>query len=132
MTRMPRPGAARRAIRMTARSLLLTLACVVLIGVGQLLFKSAAGQWRVDGWSWATLRGFLSPIMLLALVVYAAATLLWVFVLRTVPLSSAYALFSLAFVIVPVLAWVFLGEPLAVHTLVGGAIIVAGVIVAVR
>ena len=117
---------------MPARSLLLTLACVVLIAVGQLLFKSAAGQWRVDGWSWTTLRGFLSPVMLVALVIYAAATLLWVFVLRTVPLSSAYALFSLAFLIVPVLAWVFLGEPLSLNTLAGGAIIVVGVIIAVR
>jgi drug/metabolite transporter (DMT)-like permease len=117
---------------MPARSLLLTLACVVLIAIGQLLFKSAAGQWRVDGWSWSTLRGFLSPVMLVALVIYAAATLLWVFVLRTVPLSSAYAIFSLAFLIVPVLAWMFLGETLSLNTLAGGAIIVVGVIIAVR
>ena len=117
---------------MTARSLLLTLTCVVLIAVGQLLFKSAAGQWRIDGWTWTTLRGFLSPVMLVALFIYAAATLLWVFVLRTVPLSSAYALFSLAFLIVPVLARVFLGEPISVNTLAGGAVIVVGVIIAVR
>jgi len=117
---------------MTPRSLLLTLACVVLIAVGQLLFKSAAGQWRIDGFSWATLRGFLSPVMLIALFIYAAATLLWVFVLRTVPLSSAYALFSLAFLIVPVLARIFLGEALTMNTLAGGAVIVVGVIIAVR
>jgi undecaprenyl phosphate-alpha-L-ara4N flippase subunit ArnE len=117
---------------MTARSLVLTLICVLLIAAGQLLFKSAAGQWRIDGWSWATVRGFLSPMMLVALVIYAAATLLWVFVLRTVPLSSAYALFSLAFLIVPVLARVFLGEAISANTLVGGAIIVVGVIIAVR
>jgi drug/metabolite transporter (DMT)-like permease len=113
-------------------SLLLTLLCVLLISAGQLLFSVAAGRWRIDGWSWATLSGFLSPVMLLALTVYGFATLLWVYVLRTVPLASAYALFSLAFLIVPVLAWLFLGEKLAVNTLVGGAIIVVGVIVAVR
>jgi undecaprenyl phosphate-alpha-L-ara4N flippase subunit ArnE len=131
---LKRDCAARRDPQrpMPARSLLLTLACVLLIAVGQLLFKSAAGQWRVDGWSWATLRGFLSPVMLIALVIYAAATLLWVFVLRTVPLSSAYALFSLAFLIVPLLAWIFLGETLSVNTLIGGAVIVVGVIIAVR
>jgi drug/metabolite transporter (DMT)-like permease len=117
---------------MTARSFLLTLACVALIAVGQLLFKSAAGQWRIEGWSWSTLRGFLSPVMLVALFIYAAATLLWVFVLRTVPLSTAYAVFSLAFLIVPLLARVFLGETLSANTLVGGAVIVAGVIIAVR
>jgi drug/metabolite transporter (DMT)-like permease len=113
-------------------SLLLTLLCVLLISAGQLLFSVAAGRWRIDGWSWTTLTGFLSPIMLLALTVYGFATLLWVYVLRTVPLASAYALFSLAFLIVPILAWLFLGEKLAANTLVGGAIIVVGVIVAVR
>ena len=114
------------------RSLLLTLLCVLLIAAGQLLFKAAAGQWRIDGWSWSTVRSFLSPVMLIALVIYAAATLLWVFVLRTVPLSSAYALFSLAFLFVPVRARIFLGEAISTNTLVGGAIIVVGVVIAVR
>lgn len=117
---------------MSLRSILLTLGCVTLIAVGQLLFKAAAGQWKVEGWSWSTLRGFLSPLMLWALAIYGFATLLWVYVLRTVPLASAYAIFSLAFVIVPLLAHFVLGERLAPNTLLGGAIIVVGVIVAVR
>lgn len=113
-------------------SILLTLLCVLLIAVGQLLFKAAAGQWKIDGWSWATVAGFLSPVMLTALAVYGFATLLWVYVLRTVPLSAAYALFSLAFLIVPLLSWFVLGERIGANTLIGGAIIVVGVIVAVR
>lgn len=121
-----------KARRMPLPSLLLTIFCVVLISAGQLLFRAAALQWRIEGWSWVTLSGFLSPIMLLALAVYGFATVLWVYVLRTVPLASAYALFSLAFLIVPVLAWFFLGEKVGVNTFVGGAIIVVGVIVAVR
>ena len=75
---------------------------------------------------------FLSPVMIVALVVYGVATLLWVYVLRTVPLASAYAIFALAFLIVPLLAHFVLGERLEAQTLVGGAIIVVGVIVAVR
>lgn len=117
---------------MPVRSILLTLGCVALIAIGQLLFKAAAAQWRVDGISWATLRGFLSPLMLVALAVYAFATLLWVYVLRTVPLSTAYAMFALAFVVVPLLAHVALGEPLSINAIVGGAIIVLGVVVAVH
>ena len=117
---------------MPLRSILLTLFCVLLIAVGQLLFKSAATQWKVDGWSWATVTGFLSPVMLVALFVYGLATLLWVYVLRTVPLASAYALFSLAFLIVPLLAHFALGERISANMLIGGAIIVVGVIVAVR
>lgn len=117
---------------MPVRSLLLTLLCVLLIAVGQLLFKSAAQRWEFAGLTWATLVSFLSPIMLVALAIYAFATVLWVYVLRTVPLGAAYAVFSLAFVIVPLLAYFVLGERLTVNTLVGGALIVAGVVIAVR
>jgi drug/metabolite transporter (DMT)-like permease len=117
---------------MPLSSILLTVLCVLMIAAGQLLFKAAAAQWSPDGWSWAALASFLSPVMLLALAVYGIATLLWVYVLRTVPLASAYAIFALAFLIVPLLAHFVLGEPLEAKTLVGGAIIVVGVVVAVR
>jgi len=70
--------------------------------------------------------------MLGALVIYGAATLLWVFVLRSVPLATAYSVFSLAFLIVPLLARVFLGEPISPNTIIGGAVIVAGVYIAVH
>jgi len=114
------------------RSLFLTVLCVVLIAVGQLMFKAAASQWKIDGWSWSTLAGFLSPIMIGALVIYGLATVLWVYVLRSVPLSAAYAIFALAFLIVPVLAHFVLGERLQPNVLIGGLMIVAGIVVAVR
>ena len=115
---------------MQLRWIVLTLVCVVLLAVGQLLFKSAAGHWRVDGWTWATARSFMSPTMLVALAIYAIATVLWVYVLRDAPLVLAYPLFSLAFVVTPLLAHFVLGESLGTRTLIGGAVIVAGVIVA--
>ena len=43
------------------------------------------------------------------------------------PLHLAYPFMGLAFLIVPLLAWAFLGEPLTWQTLVGGALILAGV-----
>jgi len=70
--------------------------------------------------------------MLLALAVYALATLLWVYVLRTVPLGAAYAVFSLAFIIVPLASHSLRGERLTAITLIGGALFVLLVIVAVR
>lgn len=113
------------------RWLMLTLGCVALLALGQVLFKVAALQWRVDGWSWTTLRNFMSMPMIAALVVYGVATIMWVFVLRFVSLVAAYPVFSLAFVITPLFAHFALGEPLPVRTVAGGVIIVLGVIVAV-
>jgi drug/metabolite transporter (DMT)-like permease len=117
---------------MSTRWLFLTLLCVVLIAVGQLLFKAAAGQWRIDGWSWATLRSFLSPTLLLALVLYGLTTVLWVLVLRSAPLSIAYPLYALVFLLVPILAHFVFGEPLSWNSLVGGAVIMLGVMIAIR
>ena len=117
---------------MPIRWLLLTLLCVALIAAGQMLFKSAAGQWRIDGWSWGTLRSFLSPTMLGALTVYGATTVLWVLVLRAVPLTVAFPFYSLVFLLVPILAHFVLGEPLTWNAMVGGAVIVLGVVIAVR
>ena len=117
---------------MSTRWLLLTLLCVVLIAAGQMLFKVAAAQWRIDGWSWATARGFLSPAMVLALILYGLTTVLWVFILRTVPLSAAFPVYALVFVLVPVAAHVLLNEPWSWNTLIGGAVIMLGVIIAVR
>jgi undecaprenyl phosphate-alpha-L-ara4N flippase subunit ArnE len=96
------------------------------------LFKSAAEKWHVDGWTWASVTGFLSPMMIVALTVYGLTTLLWVFVLRSVPLSVAYSVFSLAYVLVPVLAYFVLGEEISANTIVGGAIIMIGIFVVVR
>ena len=117
---------------MPLRSLLLTVLCVLMIAVGQLMFKSAASQWRFEGLTWTTAVNFLSPLMIAALALYAVATVLWLYVLRTVPLSAAYSVFAFAFIIVPVLAHFVLDEPLSAKVLVGGAIIVAGIFVAIR
>jgi undecaprenyl phosphate-alpha-L-ara4N flippase subunit ArnE len=116
---------------MSLRSFLLCALCVLMLAVGQLMFKSAATQWKFDGLTWASAAGFLSPLMTAALALYAVATVLWVFVLRTVPLSAAYAVYALAFLIVPLLAHFVLDEPLSPKVLVGGIIIVAGILVAV-
>jgi drug/metabolite transporter (DMT)-like permease len=116
----------------STRWLLLTLLCVVLIAAGQMLFKVAAAQWRIDGWSWATMRGFLSPAMVSALFLYGLTTILWVFILHAVPLSVAYPIYALVFVLVPVAAHFLFGEPWSWNTLVGGGIIMLGVIIAVR
>jgi drug/metabolite transporter (DMT)-like permease len=117
---------------MSIRWLLLTLLCVAMIAAGQILFKVAAAQWRIDGWSWATVRGFMSPAMLLALVVYGVTTILWVFVLRSVPLGLAFPLYALVFVLVPVTAHFVLGEPWSWNAMVGAVVIMLGVIIAVR
>lgn len=106
---------------------LLTFLCVVGISVGQLLFKLAAHSlpphtqvldWIMNGW------------LIAALVIYGLTTVGWVWILRHAPLHLVYPFMGLAFLIVPTLAWLFLGEPLHWRTLAGGALILVGVALA--
>lgn len=117
---------------MSGRTLALTVLCVSLLAIGQLLFKMAATQWRVDAGAWSAAKDLFSARMILALFIYGFATVLWVYILRTAPLSSAYLVFSLAFLIVPVLAHFAFDEPIGANTLVGGVLIIAGIVVAAR
>ena len=117
---------------MPLRGLLLALGCVALLAVGQLLFKSAAQQWRVEGWSLATVSSLVSAPLVAAVALYALATVLWVLTLRMVPLTTAYPLYALTFVIVPVLAHYFADEPLSPRSMIGAAVIVAGVLISVK
>lgn len=112
---------------MTTSTLALLLGVIVLLAVGQVLFKYAAGDFHLD-----QPRSWLSLPLLVALVVYAAATLGWVLVLARVPLSLAFPFYGLAFLIVPILARLFLHEPLKLQTLIGGAVILAGIAISSR
>lgn len=104
-----------------------TLLCVVGISIGQLMFKKAAAalpvqpevmDWLLNGW------------LIASLALYGITTLGWIWILRHAPLHLAYPFMGLAFLIVPTLAWLFLGEPLQWRTLAGGVLIVAGVALA--
>ena len=105
------------------------LLCVLCISIGQLLFKKAATALPADP-SW--LDWVKNGWLVTSLVLYGLTTLGWIWVLRHAPLHLAYPFMGLAFLIVPVIAWAFLGEPLHWRTLVGGALILAGVVLAAQ
>jgi len=103
------------------------LASVVLsLAVGQILFKSAAMQWH----KYSTLIAAQAIIRLVpALIIYALATIAWIWVLQKVSLNVAYPYMALAFVIVPLGSYIFLGETAGLGYWIGSFLIVAGVIV---
>jgi drug/metabolite transporter (DMT)-like permease len=102
----------------------------VAIAAGQILFKRAAGQLSGAG-NWLVELAQL-PTMWVAIALYAGATLLWVRILTTIPLSRAYPFVALAFVLVPAAGYLFFNESITPKYAFGTALIVAGVIVAAR
>jgi len=110
---------------MSMLRMLLVLACVALIAVGQLLFKFAAGRAdpKAPWWMLA-----FEPYLILAGVIYVGATFLWVMQLKAVPLNRAYPLFALAFILVPLLSHFAFGERLSLPYLGGSLLIIAGTV----
>jgi multidrug transporter EmrE-like cation transporter len=116
----------------SVRQLLELLSFPVAIAIGQILFKRAAREVSdTSGVSWL-LEVAKLPTMWLAVGLYGAATLLWVRILTTVPLSRAYPFMALAFIFVPAAGYVFFQESITIRYAVGTMLLVAGVIVIAR
>ena len=103
----------------------------LMIAAGQVLFKLASARAGA-----ADLSGLIglaaNPYLLAALVIYGLGTVIWVYVLKSVPLNFAYPFMALTFCVVPLLAWQFLSEPLSWKTAAGAALIMAGLLVIAR
>jgi drug/metabolite transporter (DMT)-like permease len=108
---------------------ILLLLTVAGISSGQILFKRGAIGLSKGYKSWDLL---LSAPIITGLFVYAASTLVWIYLLREVALSKAYPFFALSFVIVPLLSRIFFNEHLDKSYLAGITLIVAGVILTTR
>ena len=100
---------------------------ILVLAAGQVLFKFAAGGIQIN-----EPRSFLSVALLVAVAVYGIATVMWLLVLSRVPLSVAFPFYGVTFLLVPLLAAMFLREPLRMQTLLGGVVILAGVAISAR
>lgn len=106
------------------RGKLIILACVVVMTLGQVLFKQVAINYNKAG---SLFDIGVIGLFLVAGSMYVASSGLWVWALRSVEISKAYPYFALGFVFVPLLsAWLF-GEVLTVRYGLGVLLIVMGV-----
>ncbi len=100
------------------------IAFALLLACGQILFKKAA----LAVGDRPLLSGILNIWTVTALLLYAAATLLWISILRTTPLSQAYPFAALGFVIVPLASVLLFHEVLDLRYVAGVVCIVAGIL----
>ena len=103
-------------------------ATAVSLSAGQLMFKLAADDMKAraaTSWLSAALSGWL----IAALLLYAVSTILWVWVLSQMPLSRAYPFVLAGAALVPLMAHLFLREPLSPAYIVGFALVAAGLAV---
>jgi multidrug transporter EmrE-like cation transporter len=122
---------------MTPLTFALVLAGVVLNAVAQLLLKAGTNRVGEFAFELANLlpvgtKVATSPFILGGVACYVVSLGVWILALSRVPVSIAYPMLSIGYVINAVAAWALFGESLAAQKLVGIAFIVVGVFLVAR
>ena len=122
---------------MSAVSLSLLFSGVILNAIAQLLLKAGTNavghfEFHLDnlipvGWKIGT-----DPYIMGGMACYAISLVVWIMGLSRVPVSIAYPLLSLGYVINAVLAHYLLGETVTVQRALGIGFIIVGVVIVAR
>jgi drug/metabolite transporter (DMT)-like permease len=110
---------------------------VVLNALAQLGLKAATAKTgpliSPDGATWSKALALMTvPQLWFALTAYGVSVLVWLVGLSRVPVSQAYPMLSMGYVLNIGLAWWLLGEVPNVQRVVGTGVIVAGVVLVAR
>ncbi len=122
---------------MNAISFSLVLTGVLLNAVAQLLLKAgtnAVGHFAFDLENLIPvgLKLALEPHILGGLGCYVVSVVVWIMALSRVPVSIAYPMLSIGYVINALVAWQWFGEALAAQKLTGIGFIIVGVYLVAR
>jgi multidrug transporter EmrE-like cation transporter len=109
------------------KTLALILGAVVFSVVGQLFLKSGAQHLSGLGRLGFMLAAFRNMHVLSGLVAWIASTVCWLYVLRVAPLSRAYGLTSLTYVLIFLASVYLYGEQVRRLHVVGTLLIVIGI-----
>jgi len=111
---------------MSAASFGLVLVGVLLNAAAQLLLKAGTNAMPLGP------RLALEPHILGGLACYAVSVVVWVIALSRVPVSIAYPMLSIGYIVNALAAWYLFGETLSTMKLAGIGVIVAGVFMVAR
>jgi multidrug transporter EmrE-like cation transporter len=122
---------------MTPVSFALILTGVLLNAAAQLLLKAGTNaighfEFHLDNLVPVGIKLALQPFILGGMACYAVSLVVWIMALSRVPVSIAYPMLSIGYVINAFIAWQWFGEALAAQKLLGIGFIVIGVILVTR
>ncbi len=97
---------------------------VFISSVSQVMLKKSAQKKYPS-----KIREYLNPVVIIAYALFFGCTLITMYALRVVPLSTWPVIEASGYIFVAVLSFIFLKEKLSKRQLAGMAIIVAGIII---
>ncbi|MFZ5917858.1 MAG: EamA family transporter [Chloroflexota bacterium] len=124
---------------MAIKSVALVVISVLLGVLGQLLLKMGLTQvgpleseGGIGGLIKVGIRVFSNVKVIGGFAAYGISSLFWLAVLSKINLSLAYPMLALNYVLVPLTAWLFLGEQIPSLRWLGIGVIIVGVVVISR
>lgn len=112
---------------MSPRTLVLVLGAILFSVAGQLLLKSGAQHLAGHDRVAFLVAAFRNVHVVTGLTAWAASTICWLYVLRVAPLSRAYGLTSLTYVLILLASVVLFGERVRPLHVAGTVLIVVGI-----
>lgn len=117
---------------MNALTFSLVLLGVLLNAAAQLLLKAGTNRIGAFEFSFANIvpigsQVATSPFIFGGLCCYAVSVVVWILALSRVPVSVAYPMLSIGYVVNAVAAWFLFGESITAQKLVGIGFIIVGV-----
>ena len=122
---------------MSAVSIALLMTGVLLNAAAQLLLKAGTNavghfEFHLDNLLPVGMKIALEPHIVGGMACYAVSLVVWIMGLSRVPVSVAYPMLSVGYVLNAVAAWYLFGESLSAQKLVGIGFIVLGVVLVTR
>jgi len=104
---------------------------IVGVDVYELLLKAGAAATAnpTRSWSWIGITALESPLTWLAIAVIVVDLVIWLYILRYIPLSVAFPLSRTVDVLVPISCWLILKEAISPLRWCGIALVIIGLVV---
>ena len=122
---------------MTPIAFALVLTGVLLNAFAQLLLKAGTNvvghfEFQLDNLIPIGMKIAFQPYILGGMACYAVSLVVWIMALSRVPVSIAYPMLSIGYVVNAAVAYFWFGEPLVAQKLLGLGFIVIGVVLVAR
>lgn len=112
--------------------LIMGLICAFLISVGQVFWKLALIREQITFskyFAWKELKNLaFSPYMILGIIIYFIATILWIYLLNKFEYSKIYPIIASAYVYAILFSYLIFKENIGMNKIIGILFIIGGII----
>ena len=104
------------------------------VDVYELLLKAgaAASADPTKNWSWIGINALASPLTWLAIAVIIVDLVIWLYILKFIPLSIAFPLSRTVDVLVPISCWLILREAISPLRWCGIGLVIVGLVIVAK